>query len=305
MAVEKRAVRDSIREVDANTWLIGDRILLSRQALPLSGPSWGNGSGSCYVVSDAPSPPPPSKPLPAGSEFRKVYDAGDSAAAWFIGDAVCKVKILNPNSTREHITLGFLHRQVSLSFAVPKVHYHAEYDGRYYIITSKIAGETLTEAWPNMDELAKQRCVRRIAQICSELSVWTGESMCGVDGRHLSDAYLTKENPPDCSPQHLLGTCKNVGMDCSKLLFYHCDLGPGNIIVNDAKEICGIIDWETAGFVPIEWIRTKFRVSGGMDLPGEAHDSRVDWRRRVQKHMEKEGMPDVAEAWMAWFKGEN
>ena len=35
------------------------------------------------------------------------------------------------------------------------------------------------------------------------------------------------------------------------------------------------------------------------------HDSRIDWRRRVHKHMEKKGLPDVAEAWMAWFKGEN
>ncbi len=33
-------------------------------------------------------------------------------------------------------------------------------------------------------------------------------------------------------------------MDCSSFGFYHCDLGPGNIIVNDR---IGILDWETAG----------------------------------------------------------
>jgi serine/threonine protein kinase len=303
MASEKSAVRDSIREVNASTWLIGDKIILSRQALSSSGPSWGDEYYSFYTVSDV-SSPPPSKPLPANSDIRKIYDAGDVAAVWFIGDAVCKIKIVEPNSTREHVTLGFLRNQASISFAVPKVYYHAEYDGRYYIIISRISGETLAAAWPNLDEVTKQRCVGRIAQICNELSVWTGESICGVDGRYLSDQYLTKGKPPNISPQHLLGTCKKVGMDCSKLVFYHCDLGPGNIILNAAQEICGIIDWEVAGFVPIEWIRTKFRVSGGMDLPGEDQDSRVDWRRRVQKYMEKEGLPDVAEVWMAWFKAE-
>jgi hypothetical protein len=93
-------------------------------------------------------------------------------------------------------------------------------------------------------------------------------------------------------------------MDCSIFVLYHCDLGPGNIIVNLADRSIGIIDWETAGFVPREWIRTKFRVSGGMDLPGSDQELRVDWRKRVQRRLEEEGFPDIADRWMVWWRNE-
>jgi hypothetical protein len=94
-------------------------------------------------------------------------------------------------------------------------------------------------------------------------------------------------------------------MDCSAFIFYHCDLGPGNIIVKPAERSTGIIDWETAGFVPKEWIRTKFCISSWMDLPGQDQVSRVDWRRRVQKQLEKEGFSEIADQWMVWWSNKD
>jgi hypothetical protein len=82
-------------------------------------------------------------------------------------------------------------------------------------------------------------------------------------------------------------------MDCSTFIFYYYNLGPGNIIINE--ESIGIINWETAGFVPKEWIRTKFCISSGIDLPDGDQESRVDWRKRVQKQLEKEGFPEIVE----------
>lgn len=54
-----------------------------------------------------------------------------------------------------------------------------------------------------------------------------------------------------------------------------------------------IIDWETAGLFPREWIRTKFRVSSSMDL---SKGDEVDWRERVMLHMGDLGFTDVVEA---------
>lgn len=88
-------------------------------------------------------------------------------------------------------------------------------------------------------------------------------------------------------------------MDCSSFVFYHCDLGPGNILIGPQGSI-GIIDWETAGFVPREWIRTKFRISGGMDLPLADETARTDWRRRVSEKLESLGFQDVAGGWQSW-----
>lgn len=258
---------------------------------------WGDGKGLFYKISIATHPVISFRQLPDKSEIQKVYDAGGVSAVWSIGGAFCKVKILDTNATREHITLRDLHNRPSLSFVIPEVHYQAEHDGRYYIILSGLPGQTLDRAWPIMEETTKQHYVSRVTSICKELAVWHGRTVSGVDGKHLSDQYLTrKRQPTDCSPETLLKNCEDLTMDCSTLMFYHCDLGPGNIIVDVADGSIGIIDWETAGFVPIEWIRTKFSVSSGMDL----FDGDVDWRRRVSRQLGHEGYPEIADRWMTW-----
>ncbi|MCJ1386828.1 hypothetical protein MMC17_009956 [Xylographa soralifera] len=307
MSVKPRPVNESIQEIDDNSWFIGDRILLSQRCSPpQSGFTWSDGRGSYYVVSETSYPLPQSRPLSSTTHIEKVYDAGDASAVWSIGGAFCKVKILDPDATREHVTLEYLHSKPSLSFAIPDVHYHAEYDGRYYIFVGGLTGLTLTQAWPSMDEAMKQHYVSRVANICKELAGWEADCISGVDGRHLSDRFLTQlKAPSDCSPRNLLNNCKDLGMDCSIFIFYHCDLGPGNIIVNPAEGSIGIIDWETAGFVPKEWIRTKFRLSSGLDLPGDDHDSRGEWRGRVQRQLGGEGFPEIVDQWMIWWLDED
>ncbi|CAI7586955.1 unnamed protein product [Penicillium palitans] len=55
------------------------------------------------------------------------------------------------------------------------------------------------------------------------------------------------------SPSQLLKNCTEMSMDVSTLVFYHCDLGPTNLLVDASTGSLGIIDWELAGYVPIEW----------------------------------------------------
>lgn len=151
-----------------------------------------------------------------------------------------------------------------------------------------------------MNEAMKQHYVSQVANICKELAAWQANSISGVDGQYVSDQYLARsELPEECSPRNLLNKCKDLGLDCSVFVFYHCDLGPGNIIVNLAEGTIGIIDWETAGFVPREWIRTKFCISSGLDLLGGDHKSRVDWRKRVQRQLEKQGFPEITDQYMS------
>jgi hypothetical protein len=91
-------------------------------------------------------------------------------------------------------------------------------------------------------------------------------------------------------------------MDCSSFVFYHADLGPTNIIVENVPisgEI-GIIDFEIAGFFPRSWIRTKFRLSSGMDLSPSASGDPYWWRREVQKALGASGFDDVRVAWEEW-----
>ncbi|KFY38223.1 hypothetical protein V494_04480 [Pseudogymnoascus sp. VKM F-4513 (FW-928)] len=294
--IKPRPVKESIQEINDNSWLIGDRILLSREQFPSSNFTWSDGKGSFYAISDAPYPPPPSRPLSDTTNIRMVYDAGGVSAVWSIGEAFCKVKVLDSGATREHVTLHYLHNKRPLSFAIPDVYYHAEHDGRYYIILSSLAGQTVTEAWPKLDEAMRQHYVSQVVNSCKELAAWQADCISGVDGNYLPDAFLGMTK--DFDPQTLLDSCRALEMDCSTFIFYHCDLGPGNIIVNHENRSIGIIDWETAGFVPKEWVRTKFCISGGMDLPGDDQESRVDWRRRVQRQLGVEGFFEIADRWM-------
>lgn len=137
----------------------------------------------------------------------------------------------------------------------------------------------------------RQHYAERIVNICTELAVPAERSsISGVDGNTLSEQYLCGRKV-DCSSQNLRKSCLELGMDCSPLVFYHYDLGPSNILVDLANDSIGIIDWETTGFVPIEWIRTKFHVSSRMNLSGGGN--KLDWRRRVVLHMGQMGFTNV------------
>lgn len=296
-------LNESIREFDDDSWLIGDDLRLFRQTHPLPGrPCWSDGNGSYFVLVKAATPLPESRPLSETSPLQKVYDAGDVSSVWRAGEAFIKVKAVTiPEATREHATLGFLHRRGPLSFDIPEVYHHSESDGRYYIVLSRLPGHTLEELWPGLDEKTKDEYACRVAGICEELSAWTGPNLSGVDGRHLPDLLLTKPDDGYCGPEHLVTNSKELGMDCSSFRFYHCDLAPSNVIVNPTDGSIGIIDWETAGFVPREWIRSKFHSHTGMDLPYEDFEDRIDWRRRVIYRLADMGYPEVASRWKDWW----
>lgn len=202
-------VNQSLQQTDENSWLFGGCILLTRQASPSPGcPSWGDGNRLYYVVSTPPSPLPPSGPLPAESQIKKLYDAGGVSAVWRMGDAICKArKHPDQNMTWEHVTLEHLHNKCplgKLSFAVSTVSHHArgQDEDRYFIIQSRMPGTTLSEAWPSMDESTREYYVSRVAGVCKELAAWTGDGVHGVDGRNLSDLYLTPlHGVEDMSPR--------------------------------------------------------------------------------------------------------
>ncbi|KAI0537384.1 kinase-like domain-containing protein [Xylaria digitata] len=299
------SIGNSFRQIDDNSWLVAGSLLLCRKPVPDSElASWSDGNGGFFVLSAASTTPSETQPLSSTGEIRKVYDAGGVSAVWRVGEAFIKLKeMLSSDATKEHTTLEYLRDRQPLNFRIPDIYYHTDLGNRYLIVLGRLAGRTLNDAWDEMEDTARQEYVCRIAKICMELATWEGEIIGGVDGKQLTDLYLLKSSAEvDFNPDHLLKNCKEIGMDCSSLVFYHCDLGPGNIILDECDGSIGIIDWETAGYVPREWIRTKFRCSSGLDLSERAGQSvpRTDWRRRVSQELERLGFSDVVEHWPAW-----
>lgn len=81
-----------------------------------------------------------------------------------------------------------------------------------------------------------------------------------------------------------------MGMDCLKFVLIHADLGPGNMAGEDMPRAgtIGILDWENTGYVSRGWMRAKFWLSGGLDLPNPGAGEKSH-RSEVQKLLEKHG----------------
>ncbi|TAQ90229.1 hypothetical protein B7494_g1435 [Chlorociboria aeruginascens] len=79
------------------------------------------------------------------------------------GEAFCKVwdRSSRPDTTREHTTPAYLH-DYNLSFPVLCSLYHAEFEGRYYLIVTRSPGGMLEKAWLALNESSKQFCVDRL-----------------------------------------------------------------------------------------------------------------------------------------------
>lgn len=301
-------LNESIREINKSSWLISNTLLLTRSSspppdkTPTDRACWSDSNGGHFALSTAPEPLPDSKPLTeSSSSITRIHAVDNQAAVWRAGEAFIKAHHMDyPHVTREHVTLQFLKDQRPQGFEFPDVYYHFEIGSRYFLVISRVPGQLLEEAWPNMDEILRQYYIGKVADVCNYLAAWRGDIISGVDGHQLLECYLIKFNSKMAdalSPQQLLKNCTDMSMDVSTLVFYHCDLGPTNLLVDTSTGSLGIIDWELAGYVPIEWVRTKFRLSAGMDFNYGDEHSKKDWRRRVAQHLEKMGYRDVVDAW--------
>ncbi|OQD73402.1 hypothetical protein PENDEC_c015G01543 [Penicillium decumbens] len=189
----KDPVREPIKQVDENTWLIGPLILQRSSGYSDTATWYDRDDDLSYTVTDAPNPAPPSVPLaPDHPNIVLVYDAGDASAVWSIGKAAfCKVKLQVSGTTREATTLEFV-RKKQPGFETPKILYETEYNGRSCLFLSRVPGRTLAEAWPTLDEKWKHHYVDAVVKICETLECWKSNILGGVDGKNNLQPYLIK-----------------------------------------------------------------------------------------------------------------
>lgn len=238
----KTHVNDSIEKVDEKSWLIAKTLLLSRQSTSAPGhPSWSDGEDGFLVLTDAPtSPLPQMTPHPPDSPIiPRVYAVGDQAAVWRAGEAFIKAHdIAVPAAAREHITLRFVHGKQPLDFNIPQVLYHTELDDRYFLILTRVPGETLDAAWPNMDDAMRDYYASCAAEICDQMAAWEGTAITRVDGNLLHDNFPPKMRTPAIeryNPENYLKSLQPL-MDLSKYVFYHRDQSPSNIIIEPSTK---------------------------------------------------------------------
>ena len=295
---DENHITKSIKQIDSKTWLVGSRILRHLDG-PSDSATWHDDHDSTsYELSDA-DPQHSYNTLPVDTPCIKlIHEAGTQSAVWSIGNnVICKVRKSFHGVTAESDTLEFV-RAKHPTFETPKIILHVHDEDRNYLFVEKLPGRTLDAAWPTLDGHWRQHYVAKIADICVEMAQWKGAQFGGVDGKDLPEYYLTKgANPKIFDSAKLQAVCEQLGMNCNDLVFYHADLGPTNIIIEDQPVLgsVALIDFEVGGYFPREWVRTKFRLSRGHDLSCEDDPRR--WRMEVQKALGDRGFEDVLEAW--------
>lgn len=295
-------INKALKQATSNTWVIGN-LVLSRSQGHLKTATWIDAvDDSSYTITTCPNYLPSA--FVDSPHIKLIHEAGDASAVWAIGNsAICKVRYLEEGVTPEAVTLDFVQKKHP-SFRTPKVLYHAYDETRSYLFLQRLPGQTLDAAWPKLNAYWRSRYANTVVAICQEMARWEGESFGGVDGGGIPERHLIKNRAnEDFSSKNLLTGCLELGMDCSKFVFAHLELGPANLIVEEEPKegTIGVIDFEVAGYVPREWIRTKFRVSSALDLSASRTTDPHSWRKKVQECLGQVGFPDVTNSWCSWW----
>ncbi|KAK4201564.1 kinase-like domain-containing protein [Triangularia verruculosa] len=290
-------VRDSVKQIDKASWLVGSKHVLRH----LQGPRkedclWENSSdGSYYTLSTAPVPLPDAGPLAPNGHASQIHDAGDASAVFCFGDAlIIKVRIAEDGTRREPETIAFLAGQ-QLSFDIPTVLFYMEDAGKTYLVEPYAPGKRLNEAWWEMSDEEKEYVATRVSKICAEIKVFQSNVLTGVDYNWMDPLHKPGDYRVEVLQQH----CKELGMDCSVFVLSHNDLGPTNIIVNGNRIM--VLDWEMAGYVPLEWVRTKFAICGALcaeRVSSTCVEHNNDHQMWVEQKLGEMGFPEVTQAYI-------
>ncbi|KAM5352636.1 hypothetical protein ACJ41O_005358 [Fusarium nematophilum] len=296
--------------VDDDSWIVG-RVLISRHAEEPPEKCWRDPLVGCfYTVREAPDRLPPLQPILEKSpinQYVSYYDGGE----WEIGKSILSVNKVEEGAKRtpHHKTLEALKkrsREESWDFETPEVYYHGCHDGYYYILYSTSAGAQLRHAWllKYDDNEWKNKVMSDVAQVCKVLAEWYGDTMSGVDGKELVEPYLSDQPGlrGSFTSQELLATCQEIGFDCSTLVFAHNVLSPDLIKVDIWGRVTGFQNWSGAGFVPKDWIRTKF--AWGTPFHGDRHawneEQRREWAVGLDRELKKLGFGHRLPQFMSW-----
>ncbi|KAI6257763.1 hypothetical protein MCOR29_003913 [Pyricularia oryzae] len=295
-------VRDSVAQIDANTWLIGTQNIIQKlqhdetpcENRPNQRCMWRNDSdGAYYMLYPAPFRLPKVSPLPAASSdshVRQIHDAGDVSAVFKFGHSlILKVKIRSTSEQEEtavltkpyeHETLAFLSEQ-QFSFKVPRVLFHAQEGNKTFLLEPCMPGQTVNEAWWTMTPAEKDGVTTRVAAIVNELTAFRADIFTsGAADYDWIDPWREDEDKiRTLGP--LKEHCEALGMDCSAYILSHNDLGPTN------------------------WIRTKFAICGVMAAErvlkkGDGSLSvEIDhqYRKMIEQKLGEMGFPEVIDAY--------
>ncbi|KAJ5582383.1 hypothetical protein N7535_001003 [Penicillium sp. DV-2018c] len=246
------------------------------------------------------------------SSHVKLFYGASRRGVWSIGTDVILKERPDEGPKTEVNTLNYLTSHSDIP--VPKVlRDWVDGDGRYFVLTERIQGQTLEQAWSSLSEAQKVDIADDVVRIRKKLRPLTSTSIQNVDGSPCSPGLLffdreprgpfhsddelwealslTLHDPPRGSfPQRALDNLKRRLPKCEPYVLTHCDLNLGNIMVKDGR-LVGILDWEFAAYYPV-WYEY---VSASWGWTGED----AEWKKLLRERMgvHGDGHEDAKEFW--------
>ncbi|MCJ1421348.1 hypothetical protein MMC32_007711 [Xylographa parallela] len=194
------------------------------------------------------------------------------------------IKFGDSVSLAEANTLRFIAKHTSIP--VPKVHHAFTHRGNTYILMERIRGETIAKRWRSLPDTSKASIFSQLKRMIEELRSIPSETtgVCSVDGGSIHDCRLPQTSswgPFDTVYDFHLALRNNVTFksleaqthsspspaaisDMRKLVAFHesvirpavlthGDLSSFKILLRGDNKVVGVIDWETAGWLPYYW----------------------------------------------------
>ena len=176
--------------------------------------------------------------------------------------------------------MQFIARHTSIP--VPQVYCAFRHHGKTYILMERIRGETVASRWRSLSDMSKSLVFNQLQQMIHELRSVPGQTngVSSIDGgpihdirlqpsswgpfRTITDFHLSLRN--NITPESLEvpnSLSSDTILELKRLITFHesvqrapvlthGDLSSLNILIRDNK-VVGIIDWDTAGWLPYYW----------------------------------------------------
>ena len=271
--------RESVKRINPQLWTLGSNLICTKFGAHDVHPhnsivSWQDGNGIFHLL---PRDDSLLMNLNEGdSATDRIQECGTGGGVWGIGnEVICKVKGWSEERQLEASTLNFV-RDNFTSIPLPEVLYSwiDRAINRTFLIMRRVHARTLNAAWPSLSTSQRQSIANKMADYCVTLAGKTSSQYESVSGYGVFEYWLMGCPPASnltwlpmtlgpLSGPELHEYMSNISNEPipdfdNTFLFYHCDLGPTNILISDdGDSVVAIIDWEAAAYFPSFWVATR------------------------------------------------
>ncbi|KAE8154451.1 kinase-like protein [Aspergillus avenaceus] len=242
----------------------------------------------------------------------KLFYGASKRGVWSIGSDVILKERPDVGPKLEVPTLRFLEGHPEIPY--PKVlRDWVDSDGRYFVLTERIQGQTLEQAWASLSQTQKTAIADEVIEVRKKLRSITSHTIEAVDrspsypGLLFSDSEphgpfnsdseiwdalsLTIHDPlKQALPPRALENLRKRMPACEPYVLTHCDLNLGNILVKD-RELEGLLDWEFSAYFPV-WYEYVSASWGWTEEDAE-------WKKLLRERMDAngDGHEDARQFW--------